>query len=129
MRDRRDTGTSRSLDHGRRRSCRPPSVTGLLLSPLAPYSSVPSGLNVLPALARGRGTTPILFLTACDDVGDRVRGLDLGGDDYLVKPLAFEEMLARVRALVRRGPAAQPSPGLAIARAVIEAHRYFSRAR
>jgi DNA-binding response OmpR family regulator len=55
-------------------------------------------------------TTPILFLTACDDVADRVRGLDLGGDDYLVKPFAFDEFLARVRALVRRGPAAHPSP-------------------
>jgi DNA-binding response OmpR family regulator len=55
-------------------------------------------------------TTPILFLTACDDVADRVRGLDLGGDDYLVKPFAFDEFLARVRALVRRGPAAHPAP-------------------
>ncbi len=47
--------------------------------------------------------TPILFLTARDDVADRVRGLDLGGDDYLVKPFAFAELLARVRALLRRG--------------------------
>ena len=55
-------------------------------------------------------TTPIIFLTACDDVADRVRGLDLGGDDYLVKPFAFDEFLARVRALVRRGPATHASP-------------------
>lgn len=48
-------------------------------------------------------TTPVLFLTARDDVSDRVRGLNLGGDDYLVKPFAFEELLARVRALLRRG--------------------------
>lgn len=47
-------------------------------------------------------TTPILFLTARDDISDRVQGLDLGGDDYLVKPFAFEELLARVRALLRR---------------------------
>lgn len=48
-------------------------------------------------------TAPILFLTARDDVADRVRGLNLGGDDYLIKPFAFEELLARVRALLRRG--------------------------
>jgi DNA-binding response OmpR family regulator len=68
-------------------------------------------------------TTPILFLTACDDVADRVRGLDLGGDDYLVKPFAFEELLARVRALVRRGPAAQPSPELRVGDLVIDTAR------
>lgn len=68
-------------------------------------------------------TTPIIFLTACDDIADRVRGLDLGGDDYLVKPFAFEELLARVRALVRRGPAAQPSPELRVADLVIDTAR------
>jgi DNA-binding response OmpR family regulator len=74
-------------------------------------------------------TTPILFLTACDDVADRVRGLDLGGDDYLVKPFAFEELLARVRALVRRGPAAQPSPALRVGDLVIDtARRRVTRA-
>ncbi len=48
-------------------------------------------------------TTPILFLTARDAITDRVQGLNLGGDDYLVKPFAFDELLARVRALLRRG--------------------------
>jgi two-component system copper resistance phosphate regulon response regulator CusR len=48
--------------------------------------------------------TPVLFLTARDDVEDRVRGLELGADDYLVKPFAFSELLARVRTLLRRGP-------------------------
>jgi len=48
--------------------------------------------------------TPILMLTARDAVADRVRGLDAGADDYLVKPFAFEELLARLRALERRGP-------------------------
>ena len=56
---------------------------------------------------RGEGiTTPILFLTARDEIRDRVQGLNLGGDDYLVKPFAFEELLARVRALLRRHTAA-----------------------
>ncbi|MBV9325439.1 MAG: response regulator transcription factor [Chloroflexi bacterium] len=51
---------------------------------------------------RGRSTTPILMLTARDTVLDRVRGLDAGADDYLVKPFALEELLARVRAMLRR---------------------------
>jgi DNA-binding response OmpR family regulator len=50
--------------------------------------------------------SPVLFLTARDQVDDRVRGLELGGDDYLVKPFAFAELVARVRALLRRGLAA-----------------------
>jgi two-component system copper resistance phosphate regulon response regulator CusR len=53
---------------------------------------------------RATRTTPVLFLTARDDVSDRVHGLELGGDDYLVKPFAFVELLARVRTLARRGP-------------------------
>jgi two-component system copper resistance phosphate regulon response regulator CusR len=52
--------------------------------------------------------TPVLFLTARDRVEDRVRGLELGADDYLVKPYAFSELLARVRALVRRGKSQEP---------------------
>ena len=56
--------------------------------------------------AAGVGT-PILFLTARDDVADRVRGLRLGGDDYLVKPFAFAELVARIQALLRRGARAQ----------------------
>jgi len=53
---------------------------------------------------RASKSTPVLFLSARDDVEDRVRGLELGADDYLVKPFAFVELLARVRTLVRRGP-------------------------
>jgi two-component system copper resistance phosphate regulon response regulator CusR len=53
---------------------------------------------------RKTSETPVLFLTARDEVEDRVRGLELGADDYLVKPFAFAELLARVRTLLRRGP-------------------------
>jgi two-component system copper resistance phosphate regulon response regulator CusR len=53
---------------------------------------------------RNTKETPVLFLTARDDVEDRVKGLELGGDDYLLKPFAFVELLARVRTLLRRGP-------------------------
>jgi DNA-binding response OmpR family regulator len=61
------------------------------------------GLDVLKTL-RGRGVTaPVLILTARDAVADKVAGLDLGADDYLTKPFAFEELLARARALLRRG--------------------------
>jgi two-component system response regulator MprA len=63
----------------------------------------PDGLEVL-ARMRGRGdATPVLMLTARAAVGDRVDGLEAGADDYLVKPFAVEELLARVRALLRRG--------------------------
>jgi DNA-binding response OmpR family regulator len=61
------------------------------------------GLEVLMGHRREGGTTPVLFLTARDAVSDRVRGLDGGADDYLCKPFAFEELLARARALIRRG--------------------------
>ena len=55
---------------------------------------------------RGTGMqTPVLFLTARDSVRDRVKGLELGADDYLVKPFAFSELLARIRSLLRRAPA------------------------
>jgi DNA-binding response OmpR family regulator len=61
------------------------------------------GLEILAALRRRGVKTPVLVLTARDSVEDRVQGLDAGGDDYLVKPFAFSELLARVRALLRRG--------------------------
>jgi two-component system copper resistance phosphate regulon response regulator CusR len=62
------------------------------------------GFGVLKAM-RERGQTPVLMLTARDKVEDRVRGLQDGADDYLVKPFAFSELLARVGALLRRGAA------------------------
>jgi two-component system copper resistance phosphate regulon response regulator CusR len=67
------------------------------------------GFGVLKAL-RARANTPVLMLTARDRVEDRVRGLQEGADDYLVKPFAFSELLARVGALLRRG-AASPNDG------------------
>jgi two-component system, OmpR family, response regulator len=66
-----------------------------------------SGLDVARRLRRRRSTMPILMLTARDSVEDRVDGLDAGADDYLVKPFAFAEVAARLRALTRR-PVAAP---------------------
>lgn len=63
------------------------------------------GWGVLQAIRRAGSDVPVLFLTARDQVEDRVKGLELGADDYLVKPFAFSEMLARVRTLLRRGKA------------------------
>ena len=65
------------------------------------------GLEVLDAFRRRGGQTPVLILTAKDAVDDRVLGLDSGADDYMVKPFAFAELLARIRALLRRGRADQ----------------------
>jgi len=62
-----------------------------------------SGLEILQTLRQRRIETPVLILTARDGVDDRVLGLDLGADDYLVKPFALPELLARIRALMRRG--------------------------
>ena len=69
------------------------------------------GLEVCRLLRRIGNRTPILMLTARDAVADRVEGLDAGADDYLVKPFALEELLARVRALLRRGPAEAEGDG------------------
>jgi DNA-binding response OmpR family regulator len=63
------------------------------------------GIEILATLRKRELDTPVLILTARDAVGDRVLGLDSGADDYLVKPFAFPELLARIRALVRRGRA------------------------
>jgi two-component system, OmpR family, copper resistance phosphate regulon response regulator CusR len=65
------------------------------------------GWELVAELRRDRVRTPILFLTARDSVHDRVKGLELGADDYLVKPFAFAELLARVRSILRRAPQRQ----------------------
>ncbi|MBS1157000.1 MAG: heavy metal response regulator transcription factor [Proteobacteria bacterium] len=65
------------------------------------------GWSVLDELRRSK-ETPVLFLTARDKVEDRVRGLELGADDYLVKPFAFSELVARIRTLLKRGKTREP---------------------
>ncbi len=66
------------------------------------------GWQLLQALRQAGREMPVLFLTARDQVEDRVKGLELGADDYLVKPFAFAELLARARTLLRRGKAKEP---------------------
>ena len=65
------------------------------------------GWSALAAIRQAGKQTPVLFLTARDAVPDRVKGLELGADDYLVKPFAFSELLARLRSILRRGPSRQ----------------------
>ena len=72
------------------------------------------GWSILQQLRRTGSQTPVLMLTARDAIEDRVKGLNLGADDYLVKPFAWDELLARVRALVRRGHG-QKSPLVVVA--------------
>ena len=69
------------------------------------------GFEILSTLRQQGQRIPVLLLTAKDRVEDRVHGLDQGADDYLVKPFAFPELLARVRALLRRGPAGNEAAG------------------
>jgi two-component system copper resistance phosphate regulon response regulator CusR len=88
---------------------------GLFLAQEYPYDVIVldvmlpamDGWSVVKAL-RATRATPVMFLTARDDVQDRVRGLELGADDYMVKPFAFVELLARVRTLARRSPLREP---------------------
>ena len=82
------------------------------------------GVEILTALRQKGIKTPVLVLTARDTLDDRVAGLDAGADDYLVKPFAFAELLARIRALLRRGRAAD-----ALALFGVETRLYSSRQR
>ena len=84
-----------------------------------------SGLDILQALRQRHIETPVLILTARDGVDDRVLGLDLGADDYLVKPFALPEVLARIRALLRRG---RPSDVLRLKAADLEVDLVTRRA-
>ena len=73
------------------------------------------GWTVLEGLRRRGREMPVLFLTARDHVDDRVKGLELGADDYLVKPFAFSELLARVRTLLRRGTRTKEAEQMGVA--------------
>lgn len=79
----------------------------LILDWMLPHQT---GLEVCQQLRSQGHTTPVLFLTAKDTIDDRVEGLDAGADDYLVKPFELRELLARVRALLRRPPTLEPAP-------------------
>ena len=98
-------------------------VDGLELASAEPYDAaivdvmLPrlDGLSLVTALRRAGVNTPVLFLSARRSVDDRVKGLQGGDDDYLTKPFAFPELLARVQALTRRGPLAMESSELVVA--------------
>lgn len=72
------------------------------------------GIEMCRKLRKNKYKTPILFLTAKDSVEDRVKGLDMGVDDYIVKPFAFPELLARIRAILRRDGVTEKSPEIQI---------------
>ena len=74
---------------------------GIILDGMRPGKD---GLDILKEMRRKGNHTPVLMLTARDSIEDRVKGLDYGADDYLVKPFSFEELLARLRAVMRRKP-------------------------
>ncbi len=87
------------------------------------------GWEVLRSVRAAGSDTPVLFLTARDDVDDRVRGLELGADDYLIKPFSFAELLARVRTLLRRGKTPHALEKLAVADLELDLlHRRVTRA-
>jgi two-component system OmpR family response regulator len=73
------------------------------------------GMSIIKALRASRHDTPVLFLTAVGGLDDRVEGLEAGGDDYLVKPFAFSELMARLNALARRPPTRAEKTILALA--------------
>lgn len=82
------------------------------------------GWRIVQSLREAKCRTPVLFLTARDSVDDRVKGLELGADDYLVKPFAFAELLARVRTLLRRGSSPPMETRLEIADLVMDLPRH-----
>ena len=85
------------------------------------------GREVLKGVRGMEVQTPVIFLTAKDSESDIVQGLNIGADDYLVKPFSFSELLARIRAVLRRGKMASPTSKLQVANLVLEldGHRVF----
>jgi two-component system OmpR family response regulator len=104
-----------SADHA------PDGETGLALAQTTEYDAAVvdvmlprlDGLSLVRRLRAARGPLPVLFLSAKASVDDRIRGLEAGGDDYLTKPFAFSELLARVQALIRRAARAPEAVRLA----------------
>ena len=97
-------------------------VDGLYLATETDYDAIVldrmlpgiEGMSVLAALRRSKRTTPVLMLTAMGRVQDRVSGLQNGADDYLVKPFAFSELVARIQVLLRRAAPARPAADAAL---------------
>ena len=95
---------------------------GLFLASTQPYDALVvdrmlpgmDGLSIVETLRRQGKTTPVLILSALGEVDERVKGLRAGGDDYLAKPYAFAELLARLEAVLRRGQGGQPTTRLAV---------------
>jgi two-component system OmpR family response regulator len=117
-----DLKLARALDQGLRRAGYGVDVAhdgdaALLNARVYDYDAVvldvmlpgPDGVEVCQTLRDEERWHPVLLLTARDQVADRIRGLDAGADDYLVKPFDFGELLARLRALTRRGPVPRPT--------------------
>ncbi|MCF6283557.1 MAG: heavy metal response regulator transcription factor [Candidatus Polarisedimenticolaceae bacterium] len=83
-----------------------------------------NGWQILKSLREAEKEMPVLFLTASDSIDDRVKGLELGADDYLVKPFAFAELLARIRTLLRRGVTPATELSLSIADLALDLARH-----
>ena len=106
---------------------------GLELATTRPYDLIildvmlprRNGWSVMSELRR-KVDTPVIFLTARDAVPDRIKGLELGADDYLLKPFAFSELLARIRTVLRRGPV-QQAPSARVADLELDLARHHAR--
>jgi two-component system copper resistance phosphate regulon response regulator CusR len=82
------------------------------------------GWEILREIRRAGRQAPVMYLSARDQVGDRVKGLELGADDYLVKPFSFSELLARVRTLLRRGNAVAASEDIKVSDLALDSLRH-----